>query len=159
MGVPSGYVKKGSATISKEGVVGSIWTAIENVPPGTLGIVELSGIPSLLGPIMDGWGAEQVVQGVFDVAGVDAGVDDCYWENGKGYIEFTGSPFALVPFLYALGAAAAALAILGAVITVAVFIFSFIQEPGKFILPFLVIGGLVIVGMYVAGLAGRGRSP
>ena len=156
MGVPSGYVKVGSATVSKDGVTRNIWTAIQNVPPGTIGIVELHGLG--LGA-MDMATTEEFVQAAFDAAGVDARVIDCYGEGlSTGYIKFEGSPFAIIPFLYALGIAAAALAILGAVITIAVFIFSFIQDPGKFIVPFLVIGGLVIGGLWLVGSGERRRG-
>ncbi len=150
MGVPSGYTKVGSAIISKEGVVGNIWTAMEEAPLGTLGIVQLQG--PLLGPTFDMAGVEQVVQTAFNAQGVDATVLDCYGEGwSTGYIRFEGSPFLWTPFLIALGVAAAGLAILGAVITVGVFIFSFVQEPGKFIVPFVVIGALVIGGLMLVG--------
>ena len=157
MGVPSYYTKVASATISKEGVVGDIWTSIGDVPPGTIGVVQLSGL--LLGPAFDVAGVEQVVQSVFDSLGIDATVQDCYGEGwNTGYIRFIGSPFALVPFLYALAAVVGALAILGVVVSLTVFTYQFGKEPGKFTWPFIVIGVLVIAGLYVAGLSGKGKK-
>ncbi len=141
------------ARVSKDGITGDIWKALDELPKGTEALIRLDG-PAIWFWLDMAW-AEEAVRAAFKVKGVEATVDDCYAEGGAGYIHIYGSPVAWVPLLQAVAAALVALGILVGLIIITVTVYTltkeFAKEPEKFIVPILLIGSFVIGGLLLAG--------
>ena len=137
------------ATVTSAGIQGDVWLTLEDIPVGSQGLLKLEAFG--VGPLFDLAGTEWVVQQVFTRAGLTLTVEDCYGEGwNTAYIHFKGSPLPVIALLAAIGPVLYALGIIIAVVTVSLFLWSFAKEPQKFTLPFLVIGGLVLGGLYLS---------
>ena len=145
-----------TANISSSGVQGDIWKTLDTLPVGTEGLLHLHA--PAIGPLMNAWGVEAIVRGVFWAKGVDIKVLDCYGQGDDGYIRFTGSPVAVVAILIALAPVLTALLYLGIVIVVGLFIWKVVggivevfqkvaENPWTLA---LVVGG-VLGGLYLVG--------
>ena len=82
--------------------------AVQELPIGTNGLIHIRA--PLAGRLFDMAGTEQTIARFLAPPG--ATIIDAYGEGwNDGYIKFHGSPIAVVPFLYAIAAALAALGI------------------------------------------------
>ena len=110
-----------TAQLSNQGVQGEIQRSLEELPVGTLGRIKLEGWG--IGPLMDAPGAEQIAQAVLSARGQSVTIVDCWGEGwGTGFIEFQGSPVAVVPLLWAIAAVLSALGFVIVVLTLALLI-------------------------------------
>lgn len=143
-----GWETVATGTVSSEGVQGDIARTLEELPVGTLGLFQLQAWG--LGPIFDAPGVELIVQGIFNAQGLDAQVIDCWGEGwSTAYIKFQGSPIPVIPLVWAISFALAALGFLVIAVSVALLIWKAAAgAPGAFLaLAFL--GGAVLSGIYL----------
>jgi len=152
------WEKVAEAQVSSQGVQGDISVSLSEVPKGTQGYIQLHGFG--IGPIFDAAGVELVVQEVMDAHGIDLTVIDCYGRGlSDGYIQFEGSPFALVPLLWAVASVLAALGVFLVIITVAVLIWKAAGPGGPggigAGLTLLLVASAALGGIYLWGRRNR----
>ncbi|MBU2009820.1 MAG: hypothetical protein KJ624_08320 [Chloroflexi bacterium] len=147
-----GWEQVAQAQVSSQGVQGDVWKTLDELPVGTEGLLSLHA-PGI-GPLMDAWGVEAIVKGVFWAKGVDIKVVDCYGQGNDGYIRFTGSPAAVVAVILALAPVLTALFYLGIVVVVGLFIRKAVSVIEKLVenpWTIVAIGTFVLGGLYLAG--------
>lgn len=151
--VEGNWVEVARGNVSPDGIQGSIWKSINEIQPGTEGLMHLKA-PGI-GPVMDAAGVEKVVSSIFYTQGARITVVDCYGEGwNDGYIRFRGSPVAVLAIFAAMVPILQTLLYIGIVVAISILVWKAAEIVKPVVsnpLSLALAGGAVLGGIYLMG--------